>query len=71
VPENSNLVHSICHPESGRGSDLDFWKCANDLLQNEGDRVVEWLDQVQENFPVVVAQAKRDYLRQINLPNFP
>ena len=66
VQENSNLVHSDCHPESGRGSDLDFWKCANDLFLYEGRGVLDWLDQIQEEFPTIVAQAKREYLQKIN-----
>ena len=65
VPENSNLVHSDCHPESGRGSDLDFWKCANDLNLHEGNKVFQWLENIQEEFPTIVAQSKREYLQQI------
>ena len=51
VPENSNLVHSLCHPESGRGSDQDFRKCANDLYYHEGGRVLAWLDKIKDEFP--------------------
>jgi hypothetical protein len=47
VPENSNLVHSKCHPESGRGSEDDFKKCCDDLYLHESGRVLDWLDGIQ------------------------
>jgi hypothetical protein len=71
VPENSNLVHSDCHPESGRGSEQDFKKCCVDLYLHEGGKVLDWLDGIEEVFPTVVAQARRDYLRKIDISKFP
>ena len=70
VPENSNLVHSRCHPESGRGSQQDFWKCANDLYLYEGGRVLAWLESIRADFPTVVKQAMHDFLMQIDLAGF-
>ena len=66
VPENSNLVHSDCHPESGRGSEQDFRKCANDLYLYEGSKVLEWLESIEFEFSTLVPQVRRDYLMQIN-----
>ena len=65
VPENSNLVHSECHPESGRGNKCDFHRCANDLVYHEMDRVIEWLDQIEPELPIIVPQVRRDYLNAI------
>ena len=65
VPENSNLVHSACHPESGRDSDEDFRKCCADLFVHEDDHVLEWLARIQDEFPTVVTKTKLDYLRQL------
>jgi hypothetical protein len=66
VPENSNLVHSLCHPESGRGSDQDFRKCANDLFHYEGGKVLEWLESIEFEFSTLVPQVRRDYCNQLN-----
>ena len=65
VSENSNLLHTACHPESGRGSAEDFLKCANDLYLYEGDRVIQWLDQIEAEIPTIVKQVRREYLMQI------
>ncbi len=62
VPENSNLVHSACHPESGRGGDAEFRKCCEDLFVHEDGRVLEWLDRIAEEFSTIVTQVRRDYL---------
>ena len=67
VPENSNLVHSGCHPKSGRGSDEEFRKCAVDLYFHERDRVLEWLEEIESEFPIIVTQIRREYLVRIDL----
>ena len=69
VPENSNLLHTACHPESGRGSAEDFLKCANDLYLYEGDRVIQWLDRIEAELPTIVKQVRREFLLQIEIPS--
>ena len=65
VPENSNLLHTACHPDCGRGDDEDFKKCANDLYLHEGKKVLEWLDRIEAELPTLVKQMRREYLSQI------
>lgn len=67
VPENSNLVHSDCHPNSGRGSEQEFKKCCEDLALHEGTRVLDWLIGIEVEFPAVVEQARREYLIRIEI----
>ena len=67
VPENSNLVHSACHPESSKGSETNFKKCCADLKLNEGDKVLAWLEGVENEVPIIVALVRREYLTRINL----
>lgn len=67
VPQNSNLVHTWCHPESGRGSESDFRRCCMDLLMSEADGVMTWLETIAPSMPIVVAQARRDYLMMLDL----
>ena len=62
VPENSNLVHTICHPSSGRGNSNQFHNCAIDLFLWEGDGVLDWLDSLEGEFRLLAVQSKRDYL---------
>jgi hypothetical protein len=66
VPENSNLVHTKCHPESGRGGIREFSQCAINLMIWEKDHVIEWLDSLDGEFNILAQQAKRDYLNAIN-----
>ncbi|MEI7846962.1 MAG: hypothetical protein WCK35_14270 [Chloroflexota bacterium] len=63
VPENSNLVHSDCHPESGRGSELD-------LHTHEGYKVLEWLERIQEEFPALVGQVRYEYHIFVGITHF-
>jgi len=67
VPENSNLVHTECHPKSGRGSEKEFILCATNLLVHEKDRVIEWLERIESELPIIVPQVRREYLNAICL----
>jgi len=69
VPENSNLVHPECHPSSGRGSPEDFSKCCVNLLVCEKDGVMKWFDHIESELPIIVPQAKRDYLNGLWFAN--